>query len=96
MSKYVEQGRGSKDREQTETIKLRYMVTTGTCQQAEITKAQALLGWRVPFLKGDAVEVIILTSKHKTLSERYPLRGKSYQFDRPFDSVSEDVHVNVV
>lgn len=52
--------------------------------------------WGLPFLKGDAVEVIILTSKHKTLSERYPLRGKPYQFDRPFDSVSEDIHVTVV
>jgi hypothetical protein len=43
----------------------------------------------LPFRKGDAVEVIILTKKPLSSSEPYPLRGKPFHYSKPFDSVAE-------
>jgi hypothetical protein len=44
----------------------------------------------LPFRKGDAVEVIVLTQKQKQLSRNYPLRGKPVKYHEPFDSVAQD------
>lgn len=44
----------------------------------------------LPFRKGEMVEVIVLTHKPLAVSDRYPLRGKSVVYQRPFDGVAED------
>jgi len=44
----------------------------------------------LPFRKGDRVEVIILTRKSQASSKRYPLRGKPFKYEKPFDSVAEE------
>ncbi len=44
----------------------------------------------LPFRKGDKVEVIILTQEAQASSKRYPLRGKPFTYEKPFDSVAED------
>ena len=44
----------------------------------------------LPFRKGDKVEVIILTQKAEKPPKRYPLRGKPFSYQKPFDSVAED------
>jgi hypothetical protein len=44
----------------------------------------------LPFRKGDTVEVIVLIQKHKRADDVYPLRGKSFTYHRPFDSVAEE------
>lgn len=44
----------------------------------------------LPFRKGDAVEVIVLTQKRKSVSGCYPLRGKPFRYSKPLDSVAEE------
>lgn len=44
----------------------------------------------LPFRKGDKVEVIILTQKAEPSPKHYPLRGKPFQDEKPFDSVAEE------
>ena len=44
----------------------------------------------VPFRPGEKVEVIILSQPRRRDGEkRYPLRGKSVRYVKPFDSVAE-------
>jgi hypothetical protein len=42
----------------------------------------------LPFRKGDAVEVIVLPQKQTAAGNRYPLRGTSVKYEKPFDSVA--------
>lgn len=47
----------------------------------------------VPFQPGEQVEVIILERRLPSASvdaDLYPLRGKSIQYDAPFESVAEE------
>ncbi len=45
----------------------------------------------VPFRPGEKVEVIVIQPRrHKETLDRYPLRGKPFRYERPFDSVAED------
>ena len=45
----------------------------------------------IPFSPGEEVEVIILNHPRQANNRRlYPLRGKTVQYARPFDSVAED------
>lgn len=72
--KYVGRGRGSKDREQTETVKVRYVVTAVSRQEAEIVKAQAILGWRVYVTNAAdgqiSLQDAVLTYRNEWLIER--------------------------
>ena len=44
----------------------------------------------VPFRAGEKVEVIIVSLPRKReIDQRYPLRGKSFRYASPFDSVAE-------
>ncbi len=45
----------------------------------------------LPFPPGDEVEVKISAYKEKDSSiERYPLRGKPFRYDNPFESIAEN------
>lgn len=45
----------------------------------------------VPFRAGEKVEIIILSPPHRReKKERYPLRGKTIRYLKPFDSVAEN------
>ncbi len=44
----------------------------------------------LPFRKGEVVEVIVLSQKRKAQSTPYPLRGKPFAYDQPFDSVAAE------
>jgi hypothetical protein len=44
----------------------------------------------LPFRKGDAVEVIVITQKQQAKNNPYPLRGKPFRYINPFDGVAED------
>ena len=44
----------------------------------------------LPFRKGEAVEVIVLPQKQIAAGNRYPLRGTSVKYEKPFDSVAEE------
>lgn len=44
-----------------------------------------------PFHAGEKVDVIIMRqNKEKSTTDRYPLRGKPFRYEKPFDSVAED------
>lgn len=44
----------------------------------------------VPFRAGEHVEIIIVSlSRAPKNGSRYPLRGKAFRYDAPFDSVAE-------
>lgn len=44
----------------------------------------------VPFRAGEHVEIIIVGLPRALKNEnRYPLRGKAFRYDAPFDSVAE-------
>ena len=44
----------------------------------------------LPFRKGEAVEVIILTKQQEPAGDRYPLRGKPIEYHQPFDGIAQD------
>jgi hypothetical protein len=44
----------------------------------------------LPFQAGDKVEIVVRERESKKTSKRYPLRGKPFRYDNPFDSVAED------
>ncbi len=45
----------------------------------------------LPVKKGDEVEVVVsLRESGGRAADRYPLWGKPFRYDRPFDSVAED------
>ncbi len=44
----------------------------------------------LPFRKGDAVEVIVLSQKKVNSNHLYPLQGKPLEYHKPFESVSSD------
>lgn len=44
----------------------------------------------LPFRKGDAVEVIVLTQQRQHFGDRYPLRGKPVEYLNPHDGVADD------
>ena len=44
----------------------------------------------LPFRKGDAVEVTVLTQERKRPIENYPLRGKPVKYHRPFDGAAHN------
>ena len=43
----------------------------------------------LPFRNGEKVEVVIRSRESENREDRYPLRGKSFRFERPFDGVAE-------
>ncbi len=45
----------------------------------------------LPLHAGDRVEVIVRRQEeNETAGTRYPLRGKPYRYDAPFEAVAED------
>ena len=44
----------------------------------------------LPFRKGEAVEVIVLSQKQIIVGNPYPLHGTSVKYENPFDSVAEE------
>jgi hypothetical protein len=44
----------------------------------------------LPFQAGDKVEIVVRERESKKTSKHYPLRGKPFRYDNPFDSVAED------
>lgn len=59
--------------------------------RANVTDNGSLTVVGLPFKPGEKVEVIIKPLEENQQGEdRYPLRGKPYKYDRPFDGVALD------
>lgn len=59
------------------------------CVKTKISTDGTLVIKGLPFFPGDEVEVTIVSHKHKS-EKRYPLRGKPFRYDNPFESVAEN------
>lgn len=59
--------------------------------ETEVKKSGTIILRDLPFHEGEKVIVTISThSPEPELEKRYPLRGLSVEYKKPFDSVAED------
>ncbi len=59
--------------------------------KANVADNGTLTIFGLPFKSGEQVEVIIKPLEENQVGQdRYPLRGKPYRYDRPFDGVVLD------
>ncbi len=59
------------------------------CIKTKISNHGILVIKGLPFFSGDEVEVTIKSYKDKP-ENRYPLRGKPFRYDDPFECVAAD------
>ncbi len=88
--KYRGRGRGGPDRQQRETVTVRYQITTVSRQAAAITAQQATLGWRAYVTNAPATQLTladaVLTYRDEWLIERgfHRLKGVPLSLDPLF------------